>query len=72
VENQETLEALLAKSADSQEEVTNQLGVQVRKAVDVLVQKLDQIRLVKVGFRFDAALLGLCPCRPTLESRFFL
>ncbi|MCT7960651.1 restriction endonuclease [Laspinema sp. D1] len=43
VEDDETLEALLAKSADSQEEVTNQLGVQVRKAVEVLVQKLDQI-----------------------------
>ncbi|MCT7956101.1 BREX-1 system adenine-specific DNA-methyltransferase PglX [Laspinema sp. D3] len=43
VEDDETLEALLAKSADSQEEVTNQLGVQVRKAVEVLVQKLDKI-----------------------------
>jgi hypothetical protein len=43
VEDEETLEALLAKSADSQEEVTNQLGFQVRKAVEVLVQKFDKI-----------------------------
>ncbi|MCT7992560.1 BREX-1 system adenine-specific DNA-methyltransferase PglX [Laspinema olomoucense] len=43
VEDEEILEALLAKSADSQEEVTNQLGFQVRKAVEVLVQKFDKI-----------------------------
>jgi len=39
----QSLEGMLARSADSQEEVTNQLGYQVRKAIQVLVQKLDRI-----------------------------
>jgi hypothetical protein len=43
VEPHETLEALFEKSKDAQEEVTNQLGYQVRKAVEVLVQALDRI-----------------------------
>ncbi len=43
VEENETLEALLAKSKDAQQEVTDQLGLQVRKAVEVLVQALDRI-----------------------------
>ena len=42
VPENETLEALLDKSADDQQEVTNQLGYQVRKAVEVLVQALDK------------------------------
>jgi len=35
------------------------------------LMSLYQIRLVKVGFRFDASLLGLCPCSPTLEGAGF-
>ncbi|RLT21032.1 MAG: restriction endonuclease, partial [Planctomycetota bacterium] len=38
----ETLEALLDKSANDQQEVTDQLGYQVRKAVEVLIQSLDK------------------------------
>ena len=37
----ETLEAMLAESALNQQEVTEQLGYQVRRAVEVLVQALD-------------------------------
>ena len=43
VEDERTLEALLAQSATDQQEVTDQLGYQVRKAVEVLVQELDRI-----------------------------
>ncbi|MFL9458486.1 MULTISPECIES: Eco57I restriction-modification methylase domain-containing protein [Nostocales] len=39
----ETLESLLTQSASSQQEVTEQLGYQVRKAVEVLIQALDKI-----------------------------
>src|SRR6266508_993955 len=39
----DTLEALLAESAANQQEVTDQLGYQVRQAVEVLVQTLDRI-----------------------------
>ncbi len=39
----ETLEDLLARSQDAQQEVTDQLGYQVRKAVEVLVQAIDRI-----------------------------
>ncbi|MGB3496451.1 MAG: DNA methyltransferase, partial [Elainellaceae cyanobacterium] len=39
----ETLEDLLGRSKDAQQEVTDQLGFQVRKAVEVLVQSLDRI-----------------------------
>jgi len=42
VPENETLEALLDKSADDQQEVTDQLGYQVRKAVEVLIQALDK------------------------------
>ena len=38
----ETLEALLDKSIADQQEVTDQLGYQVRKAVEVLVQAIDK------------------------------
>ena len=38
----DTLEMLLAESAKDQQEVTNQLGYQVRRAVGVLVQALDR------------------------------
>jgi hypothetical protein len=39
----ETLETLLTESAANQQEVTDQLGYQVREAVEVLVQTLDRI-----------------------------
>lgn len=42
VADTETLEALLKKSAANQQEVTDQLGYQVRKAVEVLIQSLDR------------------------------
>lgn len=42
VAEDETLEALLKKSAANQQEVTDQLGYQVRKAVEVLIQSLDR------------------------------
>jgi hypothetical protein len=42
VQETETLEALLDRSADDQQEVTDQLGYQVRKAVEVLIQALDK------------------------------
>src|SRR6266487_1331867 len=43
VPDDETLEALLTKSASNQQEVTDQLGYQVRRAVEMLVQSLDRI-----------------------------
>ncbi|MEX1098590.1 MAG: hypothetical protein WED34_21265 [Planctomycetales bacterium] len=42
VPENETLEALLDQSASDQQEVTDQLGYQVRKAVEVLIQALDK------------------------------
>jgi hypothetical protein len=42
VAEKETLEELLQKSAANQQEVTDQLGYQVRKAVEVLIQSLDR------------------------------
>ncbi len=39
----ETLEALLTKSAQKQQEVTSQLGDQVLRAVEMLVQTLDRL-----------------------------
>ncbi len=38
----DTLEAMLAESAENQQEVTEQLGAQVRHAVELLVQALDR------------------------------
>lgn len=43
VPDSETLEALLRESAANQQEVTDQLGYQVRRAVEVLIQTLDRI-----------------------------
>ncbi|MBD2112543.1 MULTISPECIES: Eco57I restriction-modification methylase domain-containing protein [Cyanophyceae] len=43
VPDEETLDALLAQSVNSQQEVTDQLGYQVRRAVEVLVQSIDRI-----------------------------
>ncbi|RPH96555.1 restriction endonuclease [candidate division KSB1 bacterium] len=42
VADNETLEALFTESAQNQQEVTEQLGNQVRKAVEVLVQAVDR------------------------------
>ncbi|NDD64920.1 MAG: restriction endonuclease, partial [Acidobacteria bacterium] len=42
VTDDQTLEALLAKSASNQQEVTDQLGYQVRRAVEVLIHSLDR------------------------------
>lgn len=42
VPDEETLEELLKRSAEDQQEVTDQLGYQVRRAVEVLVQSLDR------------------------------
>ena len=38
----QTLEALLKASASNQQEVTDQLGYQVRQAVEILIQALDR------------------------------
>jgi hypothetical protein len=42
VADDETLEAMLNESANYQNEVTDQLGLQVRRAVEVLIQSLDR------------------------------
>ncbi len=42
VPDDETLEALLAESATDQQEVTEQLGYQVRRAVEVLIEAIDR------------------------------
>src|SRR5205823_11158728 len=39
----ETLDGMLAKSAQKQQEVTDQLGEQVRRAVNMLVRTLDRL-----------------------------
>ena len=43
VPDDETLEAMLRHSAESQQEVTDLLGYQVRRAVEMLVQAFDRI-----------------------------
>lgn len=42
VPDEETVEGLLAASADHQKEVTDQLGFQVREAVEILVDAIDR------------------------------
>jgi hypothetical protein len=42
VADADTLEPMLAESAQNQQEVTDQLGYQVRQAVEVLIQSLDR------------------------------
>src|SRR6266487_1078542 len=56
VPGDETLEAMLTASASNQQEVTDQLGYQVRRAVEVLVQSLDRIDKDK-----NRQLLGTLP-----------
>ncbi len=41
--DERTLEALLKKSAERQQEVTEQLGLQVRASVEILVQAIDRL-----------------------------
>ncbi len=43
VADNETLKAMLVESAQNQQDVTDQLGYQVRRAVEVLVQTFDRI-----------------------------
>ena len=43
VPEEETLESLLTESAANQQEVTDQLGLQVRTAVEILVQTIDRL-----------------------------
>lgn len=43
VADDETVERLYARSAEDTEEVTNQLGAQVRRSVEILVQDIDRI-----------------------------
>lgn len=61
----ETLEAMLAESGSYQQEVTDQLGLQVRRAVEVLVHSIDRadqdhgrqlLRHVPEGVLYEAAL----------------
>ncbi|ANH75009.1 N-6 DNA Methylase family protein [Ralstonia insidiosa] len=49
VAERDRLPALLAESAQNQQEVTDQLGLQVRKAVEVLVQAVDRINADRGG-----------------------
>ena len=49
VPENERLPAMLAESAQNQQEVTDQLGHQVRKAVEVLIQALDRINTDQQG-----------------------
>jgi hypothetical protein len=49
VADADRLPALLEESAHNQQEVTDQLGVQVRKAVEVLVQAVDRINIDREG-----------------------
>lgn len=49
VPESERLPAMLAESAQNQQEVTDQLGHQVRKAVEVLIQALDRINTDQQG-----------------------
>ncbi|MEQ8853605.1 DNA methyltransferase [Gimesia sp.] len=63
VSDEETLDALLAESAEDQQEVTDQLGYQVRKAVEVLVQSLD-----KADQDYDGKLLDGVPEKVLYEA----
>src|SRR5262245_32055212 len=65
VADKDTLEGLLARSAANQQEVTDQLGYQVRKAVEVLIHSLERadqdhgralLRHVKETELYEAAL----------------
>lgn len=62
-EADKTLESLLEKSASNQQEVTDQLGYQVRKAVEVLIHSLD-----RAGQDFGRSLLADVPEEVLYES----
>lgn len=49
VPENERLSAMLAESLQNQQEVTDQLGFQVRKAVEVVIQALDRINIDQQG-----------------------
>jgi hypothetical protein len=53
VPENEQLPAMMAESAQNQQEVTEQLGFQVRKAVEVLIQALDRIHADQQGQLLD-------------------
>ena len=53
VAENETLLAMLADSLENQQEVTDQLGRQVRTAVEVLIQALDRIDIDRQGRLLD-------------------
>jgi len=55
VPDDQRLPALLAESIDNEEEITEQLGVQVREAVELLVQAIgrDEERATHAGAAFD-------------------
>jgi hypothetical protein len=55
VAEDETLENLLARSANHQQEITDQLGLQVRHAVEILIQAVDKAEQ-NAGARRDAPL----------------
>ena len=65
VSEKETLEAMLEESIESQQEVTDRLGLQTRRAVEILVQSIDRsdremkgelLREVPVSEVYEAAL----------------
>jgi hypothetical protein len=62
-EADKTLESLLEKSASNQQEVTDQLGYQVRKAVEVLIHSLD-----RADQDFERSLLADVPEEILYES----
>lgn len=49
----ESLPTMLAESLQNQQEVTDQLGFQVRRAVEVLIQALDRINIERQGRLLD-------------------
>ena len=67
VEEDETIEALFEQSKDAQQEVTDQLGFQVRTAVEVLVQALDRI-----DQDYNRTLLADISDRQLYESALFV
>jgi len=67
VDDQDTIESLLARSKDAQQEVTDQLGFQVRTAVEVLVQALDRI-----DQDYNRTLLADVSDRQLYESALFV
>ncbi|MBN1372593.1 MAG: hypothetical protein JW987_11700, partial [Anaerolineaceae bacterium] len=61
----QTLESLLAESAEDQQEITDQLGLQVRHAVEILIQMIDRADQDSGGKLLGGA-QGLAPVSPDL------